>query len=277
MNTNEKKIQNLQSKVKKEHYLIFVRSQLAFTRVLGGSPTTIGQYPILAQLLLDPWGTLQYSQHCAGVILTSRHVISAAHCFQYSQNTGNNYTLPKFWKVRVGSSYRTRGGVLHKIKKIIPHPSFDKYYYTNDVAVLVLATPLLLGKFVRQGTITKPRTEIAPNEMCTLVGWGATQSGGPQPDQLQYAMMVTVDQQECVMRYNTIGAVIAETMFCAGSLDYDGIDGCYGDSGGPLIYKGVVVGLVSFGYGCGNRYYPGVYTKLSHFTDWIIQTATTYK
>ncbi|CAG5047738.1 unnamed protein product [Parnassius apollo] len=229
-----------------------VRSQLAFTRVLGGSPATIGQYPILAQLLLDPWGTLQYSQHCAGVILTSRHVISTAHCFQYNENTGNNYTSPRFWKVRVGSSYRTR-------------------------AVIVVATPFLLGKFVRQGTITKPNTEVAPNAMCTLVGWGATQNGGPQPDQLQYAMMFTIDQEECKMRYNTIGAYIAESMFCAGSVEYDGIDGCYGDSGGPLIYKGVVVGLVSFGYGCGNRYYSGVYTKLSHFTDWIIKMVTTYK
>lgn len=90
-------------------------------------------------------------------------------------------------------------------------------------------------------------------------------------------MMATIDQKECVMRYNTIGAVIADSMFCAGNIEMDGIDGCYGDSGGPLIYKGVVIGLVSFGYGCGLRYYPGVYTKISHFTDWIIDMVTMNK
>ncbi|XP_014363140.2 trypsin CFT-1-like [Papilio machaon] len=253
------------------------RLPFAFTRVLGGAPTTISQYPILAQLLLDPWATNQYSQHCAGVILTSRHIISTAHCFQYNENTGRNYTKPYHWKVRVGSSYRTRGGILHRVKNIIPHPSFDKYYYNNDVAVLVVATPITMTKFARQGTITKPGTDVAANSLCTLAGWGATQRGGPQPDQLQYTVMVIIDQRECIMRYNTIGAVIADSMFCAGNLEMDGIDGCYGDSGGPLIYKGVVIGLVSFGYGCGLRYYPGVYTKLSHFTDWIIKTIATYK
>ncbi|XP_013141832.1 PREDICTED: trypsin CFT-1-like [Papilio polytes] len=253
------------------------RLPFAFTRVLGGAPTTISQYPILAQLLLDPWATNQYSQHCAGVILTSRHVISTAHCFQYNENTGRNYTKPYHWKVRVGSSYRTRGGVLHRVKNIIPHPSFDKYYYKNDVAVLVVATPITMTKFARQGTITKPGTDVAASSLCTLVGWGATQRGGPQPDQLQYTMMVTIDQQECIIRYNTIGAVVTDSMFCAGNLEMDGIDGCYGDSGGPLIYKGVVVGLVSFGFGCGLRYYPGVYTKLSHFTDWIIKTIASNK
>ncbi|XP_068623881.1 trypsin CFT-1-like [Battus philenor] len=247
---------------------------LPITRVLGGAPTTISQYPILAQLLLDPWATFQYSQHCAGVILTSRHVISTAHCFQYNENTRRNYTQPRYWKVRVGSTYRTRGGVLHRLKNIIPHPEFDKYYFKNDVAVLIVATPFTMYRFVGQATITKPWTEITPNSLCALVGWGATQRGGTQPDQLQHTTMVTVDQQECIMRYNTIGAIIEDSMFCAGNIEMDGIDGCYGDSGGPLIYKGVVVGLVSFGYGCGLRYYPGVYTKLSHFTDWIVKTVS---
>lgn len=96
-----------------------------------------------------------------------------------------------------------------------------------------------------------------------------------QPDQLQQTTLYTIDQNVCKQRYETIGGMITDSMMCAGRLDAGGPDGCFGDSGGPLIYKGLVVGLVSFGYSCGHRYYPGVYTKISHFTDWIVKTTTT--
>ncbi|XP_050679793.1 trypsin CFT-1-like [Leptidea sinapis] len=241
-----------------------------FIRVLGGAPTSILQFPIIAQLLLDPWGTEQYSQHCAGVILTSKHILSAAHCFQFNSETGKNYTFPQFWRIRVGSTYRNRGGVLHKVKTIIPHAEFDKYYFTNDIAVVVAAKRFTFGNTIRQGTITKKQTNIVPFSLCTLVGWGVTKVGGQQSDQLQYVTMFTVDQDECRYRYKSIGSRISDSMMCAGRLDVDGIDACFGDSGGPLIYKGVVAGLVSFGYTCGNRNYPGVYTKVSHYIDWIV-------
>lgn len=90
-------------------------------------------------------------------------------------------------------------------------------------------------------------------------------------------MMLIINQEECKEHYQAIGAIISDSMMCAGQLDVDGVDGCFGDSGGPLLYKGVVVGLVSFGYACGLKYYPGVYTKVSFYTDWIIQTVSSNK
>ncbi|KAM3964011.1 LOW QUALITY PROTEIN: trypsin, alkaline A [Aphomia sociella] len=256
---------------------IHLYSQLIqLNRVIGGMPTTIDRYPILAQLLLDSWGNQDYEQHCAGVILTSRHVLSTAHCFQNSVNTGRNHTLPKYWKVRVGSSYRSRGGVLYNVKIIIPHHNFDKYFYTNDIAVVVVSKQFLLGGKVRQGTIIRHGVEVKPNSICTLIGW-AKQIDGPRPEQLQHTMMYAIDQNDCAKRYSTIKAVIADTMMCAGQLNVGGVDACYGDSGGPLIYKGLVVGLVSFGYSCGHHYYPGVYTKISRYTDWIVKTVSINK
>ncbi|CAK1541721.1 unnamed protein product [Leptosia nina] len=241
-----------------------------YIRVLGGTPTTIQQFPVVAQLLLDPWNNGQFSQHCAGVIITSRHVLSTAHCFQYSSETGYNYSDPQFWRVRVGSSFRTRGGFLHKVKTIIPHQGFDRYYFMNDVAVLVVARKFYFGDTIKQSTIANKGTELKPNSLCTLVG-------GEQADQLQLATIFTIDQNECRQRYKTIGSVIADSMICAGRIDIDGIDGCFGDSGGPIFYKGVVTGLVSFGYTCGNRFYPGVYTKVSFYVDWIVNAIRRYK
>ncbi|XP_075232227.1 trypsin-3-like [Lycorma delicatula] len=55
-------------------------------------------------------------------------------------------------------------------------------------------------------------------------------------------------------------------MFCAS--DVNG-DACQGDSGGPVTCDGVLVGITSWGTGCGMNDFPGVYTNVSYYRDWI--------
>jgi secreted trypsin-like serine protease len=55
-------------------------------------------------------------------------------------------------------------------------------------------------------------------------------------------------------------------MICAGE---ENKDSCQGDSGGPMMHGQTHVGIVSWGYGCAERGYPGVYTQTSYFVDWI--------
>lgn len=56
-------------------------------------------------------------------------------------------------------------------------------------------------------------------------------------------------------------------MICAG-LEKGGKDSCSGDSGGPFVVDGVLAGLVSWGRGCAEAGYPGVYTNVVLFRDW---------
>jgi secreted trypsin-like serine protease len=63
-------------------------------------------------------------------------------------------------------------------------------------------------------------------------------------------------------------------MLCAGDLSNGGEDSCQGDSGGPLFVPDggsgwVQVGIVSFGIGCGRRDFPGVYTRVARYQNWI--------
>ena len=62
-------------------------------------------------------------------------------------------------------------------------------------------------------------------------------------------------------------------MICAG-YDSGGKDACQGDSGGPFVCitkdkVPIITGIVSFGLGCAQPYYPGVYSRVTKALDWI--------
>lgn len=64
---------------------------------------------------------------------------------------------------------------------------------------------------------------------------------------------------------------------CAGGKDKK--DSCPGDSGGPMLAAAYIndetryvqQGVVSFGHKfCGTQGYPGVYTRIAYYMDWIL-------
>jgi hypothetical protein len=61
-------------------------------------------------------------------------------------------------------------------------------------------------------------------------------------------------------------------MLCAG-LPQGGKGSCQGDSGGPLLIDSNTgpqqLGIVSWGFGCASPGYPGVFTRVSEFANWI--------
>jgi len=87
------------------------------------------------------------------------------------------------------------------------------------------------------------------------------------PDVLRCVDLSVIDTSLCndVSSYN---GLVKETMLCLGDVS-GGVDACQGDSGGPAECDGILVGVVSWGYGCGYLNYPGVYAKVSYFIDWI--------
>lgn len=65
-------------------------------------------------------------------------------------------------------------------------------------------------------------------------------------------------------------AVITDSMFCASVMGKK--DACTFDSGGPLVYKNQVCGIVSFGLGCASPRYAGVYTDVVYVKPFIEKT-----
>nr|XP_049698918.1 trypsin, alkaline C-like [Helicoverpa armigera] len=234
-------------------------------RMIQNLQTDIDPFPVLAQVFKYDHESKEFQQECIGVIVTDYHVLSAAHCFPMGMDVSN-------WKVCVGSSYRSSGGVIHNVRAIRVHENYEELENTNDIAIMAMVEPFIFNNNVRQASIPIHGLEFDHNIECTLVGWGALQPGGLRNDKLELTKLVTIGQHDCTQKYGTISKVIQNSMICAVRVDNGGSAGCKGDSGGPLIYNGVVVGIVSFGVSCQNPDFPGVYTKVSHYNDWIKTT-----
>ena len=82
----------------------------------------------------------------------------------------------------------------------------------------------------------------------------------------QEVQVKVMDNKVCQEMYARGGQEVTDSMLCAMA---PGADACQGDSGGPLTVSGVVVGVVSWGVGCADTQWPGVYSRVTHSLTWI--------
>merc|ERR1712062_838401 len=197
--------------------------------------------------------------YCGGTVLDAKTILTAAHC----QVSTNHYIM-------VGKTNRNEGQNV-AIANVI-NSNWNQQTMDNDIAIVKLATPLTLGGDVQ--AICLPSAGFNPDvgAECFVSGWGTLQSGAQSlPTQLQYVGVPVTSQAYCNNAYSN---GITANMICAG-LDQGGKDSCQGDSGGPFVcMEGgtpVITGVVSWGNGCADPKYPGVYARVTPYLDWIKQ------
>ncbi|KAF5902904.1 vitamin K-dependent protein C-like [Clarias magur] len=106
--------------------------------------------------------------------------------------------------------------------------------------------------------------------MTVVTGWGSEREGAaPNTSPLKHINVPIVEPSEC-SRYMVNN--LTQNVLCAGNIG-DIKDACTGDSGGPMmtLYRNTwfLVGLVSWGEGCGHTDKLGIYTKVSNYMEWI--------
>ena len=158
------------------------------------------------------------------------------------------------------------------VSRVIQHENFDPDTVENDIALLALSSPLTLDDFVQPIAMPSPGQQSAGNALVS--GWGTTVEGGDASDILQKAEVPVISDDACRVSYGI--DLIVDTMLCAGYPE-GGKDACHGDSGGPLACtldgQSYLCGVISWGYGCAEANFPGVYTEVSYFIDWLASNA----
>ncbi|MDC0712356.1 serine protease [Stigmatella sp. ncwal1] len=224
--------------------------------IVGGVVSASGQ---------APWQvSLRRSSHfCGGVIYSPRTVITAAHCVSGATPSGMS--------VRYNSLNHASGGTLVAVSSIVVHPSYSASTIDNDIALVILAAPMTLGQTQARAALLPARGSDPTAGAGALVsGWGTTSEGGSIPAALRSAIVPIVSRASARTAYGA--SSITDNMIAAG-LSAGGVDACQGDSGGPLVINGTLVGITSWGRGCARANYPGIYTRVGNYVDWITANA----
>ncbi|XP_043973028.1 transmembrane protease serine 9-like [Gambusia affinis] len=214
----------------------------------------------------QPWQvSLNIGYHfCGGSLINDQWIISAAHCWQnpYSQIVilGENH----IWMHEGTEQFMA-------VDAIYWHESYDYQTFDYDIMLMKLAHPVAINEFVKP--VALPKACPTPGDMCMVSGWGNIYTDQVfNPFYLQCVEVPILSNKECE---NSYPGMITERMVCAGYLE-GGKDACQGDSGGPLVCNGELQGIVSWGQGCAQPNYPGVYTKICALMPWINEILSRY-
>lgn len=219
------------------------------TNIVGGTTVTNGgKYPFYA--IPAGAGTL-----CGASLVHGDILVTAAHCA--GAFAGRNIYL--------GTTLLNGSTARDTIRAVseLAHPDFDAATFENDVLLVKLSRSATGITPVPYATSTKVP---AAGDVTSAVGFGRTAVNGDLSSTLRDVAVSVVDNAACAAAY---GAVNRTVQLCAGQ---EGKDSCGGDSGGPLLSRSgptTLVGIVSFGNGCGAAGYPGVYARVGGVDDFI--------
>ncbi|MFD2473302.1 S1 family peptidase [Amycolatopsis silviterrae] len=215
--------------------------------VIGGEKASLEQHPY-AVYLVDSHGT----QFCGGVIISRTAVATAAHC-------PADVPASEISVIAGREDKRTQDGVVRAVSAAWQHPDFQDPHQGSDIAVLTVRGSLPY----HPADLARDPNRYPAGTNATVLGWGRIADGGDRSDYLRQATVPIADDSTCRTAYPEYSAT---SMLCAGYPN-GGIDACKGDSGGPLMVGDTVVGIVSYGDGCGKPGKPGIYTRVTTFAD----------
>ncbi|KAJ8918133.1 hypothetical protein NQ315_011590 [Exocentrus adspersus] len=229
------------------------------TRIIGGNVTTIDKHPWQVSLQV-------FQNHvCGGVIISSDTVLTAAHCITELLIT-SYYVVPGVTKL-------TQAAQKIQIQEIIIHNDFDGTTYDYDIAILKLQDRLTFSENIKSISLPEEAHSVIEGTRLMTSGWGIThpEESCSESDTLREVEIQFINWDKCKKQLSSAD-LLTDRMICAG-VPEGGKDTCQCDSGGALELNGTLIGIVSWGDGCGEPGHPGVYTHVSYLRPWIKQQA----
>ncbi|XP_055535658.1 serine protease filzig-like isoform X4 [Wyeomyia smithii] len=239
-----------------------------------------GEYPWqVAILKKDPKESVYV---CGGTLIDNQYIITAAHCVK----TYNGFDL----RVRLGEwdvnhDVEFYPYIERDVISVQVHPEYYAGTLDNDLAILKMDSPVDFSNtpHISPACLPDKYTDFS-GQRCWTTGWGKDAFGdyGKYQNILKEVDVPIVNDQQCQaqLRQTRLGYQykLHPGFVCAGG--EEGKDACKGDGGGPLVCERngswQVVGVVSWGIGCGKANVPGVYVKVAYYLDWLQQVRGRY-
>merc|ERR1712183_853321 len=251
------------------------------TKIVGGQETEVNEWPWQIGMV---WSGSS-SVFCGGTVISDEWILTAAHCTDGTNPADIQVLLGEhdYWDDNDGQ-------VRMAITEIINHPDYNSATTDQDFALLRMADRInwAANPNIRPACLPEYTAGDYDQWMSTVTGWGTTSSGGSTSNLLLEVDVQVISNDECNNAYS--GSITNNMMCAADASGNGGSDACQGDSGGPLVSCGAdgncgttpgqnyeLIGVVSFGIGCAEKDFPGVYARTTAALDWIYTNAMPFE
>uniref|UniRef100_A0A8C5WQT7 Plasminogen activator n=1 Tax=Laticauda laticaudata TaxID=8630 RepID=A0A8C5WQT7_LATLA len=247
------------------------KHKVAEIQIKGGAYSYIESHPWQAGIFVKNRGLEGY--HCGGILINSCWILSAAHCFPKRSFD------PRRLKVVLGRTFRVKSSAteqIFQVERYITHEKYNPRTLDNDIALLKLKHPsencATETDSVHPVCLPKAGLQLPDWTECEVSGYGKHEMSSPfHSERLKEGHVRLYPDSFCTSA-RLANRTVTKNMLCAGDTRQLH-DACKGDSGGPLVClndgRMRLIGIISWGVGCGMKNTPGVYTRVVRYLNWI--------